>query len=205
MFSFRNFNFRNLNIADWFSTYRILAAPVLIVVLILELRDWFSILLLISYSTDAVDGFLARRLNLSSARGAQLDSMGDQITLILGLAGLAVFETEFVLEYLGWIALAFIPYLIQMILAFLKYGRATAFHTYLAKTSAILQAVFILWALFLHPVIPLFFAVLVIGILETLEEITLIYMYDTWVEDVKGYFWALKDERRIRTDRGRQD
>lgn len=188
--------FKQLNIADWFSFYRILAAPPLIVLLFLGWREWFAVFLLISYSTDAVDGFLARRLNLSSARGAQLDSIGDQITLTIGLAGLAIFETGFILEYLGWIALGFIPYLIQMLLAFLKYGKATAFHTYLAKTSAILQAFFILWALFFHPVIPLFFALLVIAILETIEEIGLIFMYDTWVEDVKGYFWALKDERR---------
>lgn len=37
---------------------------------------------------------------------------------------------------------------------------------------------------------------IVLGILETVEEITLIFMYDQWVEDVKGYFWALSDERR---------
>lgn len=189
-------SFKEYNIADWFSAYRIIAAPVLLVLLFLGWREWFAIMLLVSYATDAIDGFLARRLNLSSARGAQLDSIGDQITLVIGLLGIAVFETAFVVEYVGWIFLAFVPYLIQMVLAFVKYGRATAFHTYLAKLSAILQAVFILTALFWHPIIPLFFAVLVIGILETLEEITLIFMYDVWVEDVKGYYWALKDERR---------
>ena len=38
---------------------------------------------------------------------------------------------------------------------------------------------------------------IVLGVLETVEEITLIFMYDNWVEDVKGYFWALKDKRRL--------
>ena len=33
-------------------------------------------------------------------------------------------------------------------------------------------------------------------VLETIEEITLIYMYDKWVDNVKGIYWALKDVRR---------
>ncbi len=187
---------KSLNIADWFSFYRILAFPVLAVILFMGERQWFTWFLLVSYSTDAIDGFLARRLNLSSARGAQLDSIGDQLTLVMGLLGLLIFENAFIRANLLLIALAFIPYLIQMGIAFMKYGKATAFHTYLAKVSAILQAVFILWTLFFGPVYWLFYLMIVIGILETLEEITLIFMYDAWVEDVKGIYWAMKDERR---------
>jgi CDP-diacylglycerol--glycerol-3-phosphate 3-phosphatidyltransferase len=157
------------------------------------LFTWF---LLVSYSTDAIDGFLARHFKLSSARGAQLDSLGDQLTLIAGLLGLWTFERVFILENLVLISIAFLPYILQMIIAFIKYGRATAFHTYLAKTSAILQAVFILWTLFFGPVYWLFYVMIAVGILETIEEITLIFMYDEWVKDVKGIFWARKDERR---------
>lgn len=187
---------KSLNIADWFSFYRILAFPVLAVFLIMGERQWFTWFLLVSYSTDAIDGFLARRLNLSSARGAQLDSIGDQLTLVIGLLGLLIFENAFIRANLFLIAIAFIPYLAQMGVAFMKYGKATAFHTYLAKVSAVLQAVFILWTLFYGPIYWLFYLMIVIGILETLEEITLIFMYDRWVEDVKGIYWALRDERR---------
>lgn len=193
--------FRALNIADWFSVYRIVAAPVLLVLAILGEREVFSWLLLISYMTDGIDGFLARRLNLSSARGSQLDSYGDQMTFTVALVGLWVFENEFIRENLVLIVIAFAPYLIQMILAFRKYGRATAFHTYLAKLSAIVQAIFILWILFFEPVYPLFYLMIFLGIVETLEEITLIFMYDKWVEGVKGIFWALRDRRRVNKGR----
>ena len=188
--------FRDFNIADWFSFYRILALPFLVLLLALGIREWFAFFLLISYLTDAIDGFLARKLNLTSARGSQLDSLGDQLTLIAGLSGLLVFETDFIRENLLIISLAFVPYLIQMAIAFKKYGKATAFHTYLAKTSAVLQSVFIVWSLVFGPVYGLFYAMIIIGILETVEEIGLIFMYDNWVADVKGFFWALKDPRR---------
>ena len=190
------FNFKYFNIADWFSFYRIMAVPFLVSLIWFGEREWFSWMLLISYSTDVIDGFLARKLKITSARGSQLDSVGDQITLIVGLIGLVYFEIIFIKENYLLILLAFVPYLVQMYIAFQKYGKATAFHTYLAKMSAIAQGVFILWLLFFGPVYWLFYTMIVLGVLETIEEITLIFMYDQWVEDVKGFFWALKDKRR---------
>lgn len=160
-------------------------------------REWFTWFLFISYSTDAIDGYLARKLKITSARGSQLDSMGDQLTFIMGLIGLSVFENVFIRENLLIILIVFSPYILQMMMAFKKYGKATAFHTYLAKSSAVTQGVFILWTLFFGPEYTLFYIMIVIGILETIEEITLIFMYDVWVEDVKGIYWALKDERRL--------
>ena len=180
--------FKEFNIADWFSFYRILALPFLVILLALGIREWFALFLLISYSTDAIDGFLARKLKITSARGSQLDSIGDQLTLLAGLAGLLVFETQFIRENLLIIILAFIPYVVQLAMAFKKYGKATAFHTYLAKLSAILQATFILWALFFGPVYWLFYTMIVAGVLETLEEISLIIIHDKWVSDVKSIF-----------------
>lgn len=190
------FRFDKYNIADWFSFYRIVAVPLLLGLVWFGERQLFTWFLLISYSTDGIDGFLARRLNIVSARGSQLDSVGDQITLIMGLVGLLVFETAFMKANYGLILLAFIPYVLQMIIAFIKYGKATAFHTCLAKTSAVLQGVFILWLLFFGPVYWLFYTMVIIGVLETIEEISLIYLYPHWVKDVKGVFWALKDDRR---------
>ena len=192
------FTFKNFNIADWFSFYRIFAAPILLLLIYLDQRMIFTWLLLMSYSTDAIDGFLARKLKITSPRGSQLDSIGDQITLIIGLLGLFYFETNFIKANLVLILIAFIPYIIQMILAYLKYGKATAFHTYLAKLSAILQSLFILWSLFFTPNYTLFYIMIVIGLIETFEEITLIFMYDNWASDVKSIIWALRDKRRLK-------
>ena len=188
--------FKNFNIADWFSFYRIAAAPLLIVLLVLNDRNLFTWFLLISYCTDAIDGFIARKLQITSARGSQLDSFGDQVTFILGLAGILIFEFDFIKSNYVLIIISFSPYLIQMLIAFIKYGKATAFHTYLAKLSAIVQSAFILWLLFFEPIYWLFYVMIVIGILETIEEITLIFMYDNWVAGVKGIYWAIQDKRR---------
>ena len=190
--------FKNFNIADWFSFYRIFAAPFLLALIWLDMQLTFTWLLLVSYSTDAIDGFLARKLKITSPRGSQLDSFGDQITLVVGLTGLFYFETTFIKANLTLILIAFIPYILQMVIAYIKYGKATAFHTYLAKLSAVMQSVFILWSLFFSPEYSLFYIMIIIGLLETLEEITLIFMYPNWASDVKGIYWAYRDERRLK-------
>jgi len=189
-------SFKNFNIADWFSFYRIIAVPFLLLILWFGNRDLFSWMLLLSYSTDAIDGFIARRLKITSARGSQLDSIGDQLTLLAGFIGLLIFENQFIRDNYQWIIIPFSLYIIQMLIAFRKYGKATAFHTYLAKLSAVIQALFILWLLFFGPVYWLFYAMIIIGIIETLEEILLILLYPNWVAGVKGYYWAKKDQRR---------
>lgn len=188
--------FKNFNIADWFSFYRIIAVPFLLLILWFGNRDFFSWMLLLSYSTDAIDGFLARKLKITSARGSQLDSFGDQLTLLAGFIGLLIFENQFIRDNYQWILIPLTLYLIQMLIAFRKYGKATAFHTYLAKLSAVIQALFILWLLFFGPVYWLFYVMIVIGIIETIEEILLIFLYPKWVAGVKGYYWAKKDQRR---------
>ena len=189
--------FKNFNIADWFSFYRIAAAPLLLLLLWLHKQEAFTWMLLISYSTDMIDGYLARKFKITSPRGSQLDSMGDQITFTIGLIGLFLFEFDFIKENYILILIAFVPYLFQMLIAFKKYGKATAFHTYLAKLSAFIQAFFILYALFFEPNYFLFYFMIILGFIETIEEVILITMYDKWVSDVKGIYWALKDKRRL--------
>jgi phosphatidylglycerophosphate synthase len=192
--------FKNFNIADWFSFYRVMAVPILILLIVSDERLIFTCFLLASYLTDAIDGYLARKLKITSARGSQLDSFGDQLTLIMGLIGLFYFETAFIKSNLIIILVAFIPYIIQMLIAYFKYGKATAFHTYLAKTSAVLQSAFILWSLFFSPDYVLFYVMIIFGLLETIEEITLIFMHDNWVSDVKGIYWAQRDKRKSKKE-----
>ena len=190
------FEFKNYNIADWFSFYRIAAAPFLLILLWLDGRQLFAWFLLFSYSTDAIDGFLARRLKLSSDRGARLDSLGDQITVLVGLLGIAVFEFEFVEENIVWILLVLLMNVIQQIISYIKFGKTTAFHTILAKITAIVEAVFVIWLLFFGPIYWLFYALIILALLESFEETSLLFIYKQWVSEVKGIYWAYKDERR---------
>ncbi len=190
------FNFKEYNIADWFSFYRIVAAPFLVLLIALDQRLLFSWFLVISFSTDAIDGFLARKLKIETPRGSSLDSIGDQLTFLAALLGLIIFEWNFISDHYKIIIVALTPYFIQLTMAYLKYGKLSSFHTYMAKFTAVFQGVFIVSFLFLGPIEWLFYVTIFFGIAEIIEEIILVTMYDHWVSDVRGIYWALKDKRR---------
>src|SRR5690625_1046572 len=162
--------FNKYNLVDWLSFYRIVIIPFLLVFIFLDLRLLFAWGLAISFITDALDGYLARKLNITTPRGAQLDSLGDQLTFVVGVIGLFFFEYDFMEDNLWLILLALTPYITQVLIAFKKYGKTTAFHTYLAKLSAITQAVFILWLLFFGPVYGWFFLLFIFGLFKLFEK-----------------------------------
>ena len=62
------FEFKNYNTADWFSFYRVAAAPFLLLLIWMYERELFTWFLLISYSTDTLDGILARKMKITSDR-----------------------------------------------------------------------------------------------------------------------------------------
>jgi CDP-diacylglycerol--glycerol-3-phosphate 3-phosphatidyltransferase len=81
-------------------------------------------------------------------------------------------------------------------MAYRKYGKASSFHTYLAKITAVLQGIFIVTLFMIKPVEWLFYLTIAFGMIEIFEEIIMVTMYDEWVTDVKGIWWALNDPRR---------
>jgi len=145
--------------------------------------------------SDAVDGFLARKLKITSKRGAALDSFGDVLTFTIGLAGLYVFEPAFIKEKLIFILIAVVPYFIQLGFAYIRYGRPTSFHTYMAKIAAVIQGSFLIWAFFFGVPEGLFYIVVAISVIETFEEIALMAIFKKWTTDVKGLYWVLKDRQ----------
>src|SRR5688572_8384024 len=124
--------------------YRLLAAFVLLYFIITGKQQIFKWMLAISFITDAVDGFLARRFHVVSVIGARLDSIADDLTMLMAILGIIFFEPEFIRQELTMVLILTGLYLLQMILALVKYGKLTSFHTYLAKFAAVLQAVFVI-------------------------------------------------------------
>lgn len=182
---------RKLSIPDWFSVYRILSAPLLIALLFLDYRILFGVFLLVSFITDAVDGFLARRMNIVTQRGAQLDSIGDAITFVVALGGVVKFELDFIQKHIILIGIAFGLYIFQLLMAYWRYGMPSSFHTYLAKLAAIFQAVFLCWIFFFGVEYWLFYPAMALSIIETIEEIILIFLFPEWKANVKGLLWVL--------------
>lgn len=179
--------------------YRIVAAPILLILIFTGQFDIFKWLLGISFFTDLIDGFLARKYKVASVLGTRLDSIGDDLTVLVGVIALFVTKMEFIKEQKFVFIVFLLLFLVQTTYALIRYGKITNFHTWLAKTAALLQGVFLLLAFFTdEPNLVLFYAAAIITILELIEEIILVRLLPDWETNVKGIYWVLKKRRKTK-------
>ena len=179
------------------TVYRVLSAPVLFLLIITKQTELFKWLLALSFFTDAIDGYLARRYQVTSVAGARLDSLGDDFTVLAGIIGLFVLRNDFISRQYLWVAVLLVLLAVQVIAAFWRYGKMTSFHTWLAKSAAVLQGIFLISAFFMsEPSRLLFYVAVAVTALELLEEIVLVFLLQVWKVNVKGLYWVLKQQQK---------
>ena len=182
-------------IINGITLYRVIAAPFLLILLFTKHYDIFKWLLGVSFFTDLIDGYLARKFKVTSILGTRLDSIGDDLTVLVGLIALFVLKLEFIKRHVIIFIILLVLFLVQTTYAFIRYRKMTNFHTYLAKTAALLQGVFLILIFFSkEPSLILFYAATVVTMLELTEEIILVRMLPQWKANVKGVYWALKNK-----------
>jgi phosphatidylglycerophosphate synthase len=173
--------------------YRLIAAPFLLYLIVTAHADLFRWLLAVSFFTDAIDGYLARKYRVTSIMGAKLDSIGDDLTVIVGVIGLFVLKPEFIKNEFYWLLFIFILFLAQVICALIRYRAVTSYHTYLAKLAAVCQGIFLILSFFMpEPSGLLFYIAVIVTALDLLEEIVLTFLLPRWKANVKGVYWVLK-------------
>lgn len=176
--------------------YRLVSAPVLLLLAFINSYILFKWLLALSFFTDAIDGPLARKYNVASAFGSTFDSVADDATVLVSTVALWMIHPEFVRK--EWIILTTLwgLFIIQTVAALIVYRRPTSFHTYLAKSAAVTQAFFFIMIFFeFRHASELFYIASFITALELLEEIILVILLPEWKTNVKGLFWVLKSKR----------
>jgi len=184
-------------IVNGITIYRLLAAPLLVVLILTGRTEEFKWLLALSFLTDAIDGYLARRFKVVSILGSRLDSIADDFTIGAAILGAIVFKKDFLRQEAGLVTLLVGLYILQTVLAVIRYKKISSFHTYSAKGAAVMQAVFLLLLFFLSkPPYTLFYVAAGATIFDLVEEILLVLMLPQWKTDVKGLYWVLKSGRK---------
>ena len=185
-----------VRIVNLITLYRIVTFPLLVHLVLTREEDIFKWLLLASFVTDAIDGFIARRFQATSILGSKLDSIGDDLTVLAATVGLFVFHFDFIRREAVILIVLFVLFLTQVGLSFYRYGKISTFHTYLAKTAAVATAIFLLSVFFLDHVNDLLFylSALITGI-ELIEEIILAAMLRDYQTNVKGLYWVMKGKK----------
>ena len=146
--------------------------PAVLLAAVAGSRTWFIVLLAASLTTDALDGFLARRWNAFSDFGRKLDSAADYLVMITGVAGIALLWPEEMKRELSWIVVGFAAFFAVIVYGFIRLGRAPCYHTWMAKAGAVGCAFSLIPLLAGWTAWP-FHVMIAIEVIAALEEMTI--------------------------------
>lgn len=176
-------------IVNLLTLYRIIISPFLIF-LLLQDNPIFKWVLLSAFITDALDGFLARRFNVTTKLGAKMDSLADDILFVVSVVAviylypLVIFQNLYII--LGILGIFFL----KMLFLYVKHSKLiSGLHTYLTKAAAFSQAVFFLYCVFFHPEDYLFYIMVGLTVLALTEEIIIIFSFKDLKQNTKGLFF----------------
>lgn len=157
------------SIPNSLSLLRLLLAPLLLALAWFAKPSLFLVLFVAALLSDALDGWLARRLAQTSELGSRLDSWGDlAIFLPLPLEAWWLWP-DLVLQEISFIAVAVSALILPILAGLIKFRRLTSYHTIGAKIGAVLLAVGIPLWLIGGPAWPFRLAVIVFTVAETEE------------------------------------
>lgn len=135
----------SVNIPNLLSIFRIVAAPAMLYLAWQQLPDYYLMLLGISLGTDAIDGWLARKLRQETILGARLDSWGDLATYMTVPFCAWWLWPEMLKQEAIFVLLTLAAYLLPLFAGLIKFRKIPSYHTWGAK----FQAVFMSSALFI--------------------------------------------------------
>jgi phosphatidylglycerophosphate synthase len=131
---------------------------------------WVGIGLLVAGVSDVADGLLARRLGVTSARGAQLDSLSDQAVAVSGIIWLIMLAPAVVALYFQPLLFLLAVWLLFLLVGLLKFRRLANLHLWTGKAAAFLMYAFLVCALLLGEVPgPLFQAMFLVTLVSLVE------------------------------------
>lgn len=188
-------NLKNLNTAESIAIIRVIGFPLILLFIYLNDRTLTAWGYIILFSTDFIDGFFAYFFGQESPRRARLDTLGDILLLLTGVVGFYHFEKEFFLDYLVPIAIVFGLYILLFLLALIKWGEPSSFHTYSAKLAAIAQVIFLSATLMFEASPWLFYFAVTLSIVDATEDIILTFLLPKWEANIKSVFWYKKKKK----------
>lgn len=152
---------------------RIFLVPALYYFAYFNNRTVFISLLIITALTDALDGFLARRLKQESEFGRSFDSIADKIIYFSLIPWFYFLEKELFLEKANLIIILVIIASLSQIISLLKYKKLVFRHTILAKITAVILFISIILGFLTSFTDLIFYPAYLMAILVLLEEIIL--------------------------------
>ncbi len=155
----------------------------------------FLVLLALTFLTDALDGLVARLTDQVTHFGAKLDSWADLVTYLTVGFGTWWLWRDIVHREDIYVYIIIACYLIPLGYSFLKFGKSTSYHTWLAKLSAVAVALAI-YPLFLANIVWPFRLAVAIYIVTAIEQIAITAVLNEPFSNVNTVFQLDPNRKR---------
>jgi len=172
------------SIPNMISVARIFMAISLIIIKPFSLL--FTVVYILCGVSDILDGYIARKYNLTSRRGQMLDSIADLIFLsIIFIVLIPIMEIS--LGMLLWIISIAIIRVVSIVIVFCKYHSFAILHTYSNKVTGLILFCFPLLYGNMNKLIVMC-VICAIASLSAIEELLINMTSTELLCDVKGIF-----------------
>lgn len=183
------------NLPNIISLIRILMVPVLIYLAVSQQAMTFIVVLIFTALTDALDGFLARRLKLVSELGAQLDSWGDFLVYSsMGISSWLLWPDIFYRELI-YIVIIIGCFTLPVLIGLIKFRTFISYHTLgtkIAVVVSIIAYILLFTGLLDWPVI----VAAVFCLYAATEEILIILISNNKIINVKSIWHVIKEKQK---------
>jgi phosphatidylglycerophosphate synthase len=177
------------------TVFRLLSAPVLMVLAYMGRERFFLWLAIAALLSDVLDGALARRLGAASETGRLLDSWADLLIALVSFAGATLLWPDTMREEAGFFALVLAALVIPNAWGLLRFRRLLGYHTISAKASGVFLAVGTLM-LFIGITPILFRVAAFVELAVAAEYIAISLILPQWTTEMKSVWhaWRLRRE-----------
>jgi CDP-diacylglycerol--glycerol-3-phosphate 3-phosphatidyltransferase len=178
-----------LTVPNFFSYLRIASVPFLFYIAFKGHPNLFLIVLALALSTDALDGYFARKLNQITTLGTTLDSVGDTAMYLTIPPCAWLLWPDLIKQDFVYIIIVLLAFIIPMIAGFIKFGRMPSYHTWLAKiTTILLSFTVLIW--FATEIVWPFKISVYFQIVVMIEYLAITVYLKKWRGNIPSYWHA---------------
>ena len=175
------------------SSYRLLVDPVILYFIIAGKENLFSIFLIINLLSDALDGFLARRLKQETELGAKLDGFADNFTYVLAFIGIFVFKMEDIRPHMVSFIFMITMLVSTVIVSLVRFRKFPSYHLYTTKIGGYIEGGFFILLFSVGFITPYYYLVVAWAVMGAIECIIINLMIPEMRSDIKGLYWVIKE------------
>lgn len=182
-----------LTIPNIITSYRLVIDPVILYFIIADKERLFAIFLIINLLSDALDGFLARRLKQETEIGAKLDGFADNFTYLLAFIGIFVFRMEDIRPHMISFIVMISILVSTVIVSLIKFRKFPSYHLYSTKVGGYIEGGFFICLFTIGFITPYYYLVVAWAVMGAIECIIINLLIPEMRSDIKGLYWVIKE------------